>query len=219
MSSRNNSLNPPPYNITKNWHQNNYHLRDIASHPTITKFIKPILGSKVILWGSEVIYQHSKERHAWHIDVELADRRPGLTVWIALKNMELSELHLISKSHRIPFSPQESVSKLPEKERMKWRLNSTFIEETAKKYDTETTKHKLVVTSAKVGEMIIWKGRVWHYTENNSNRSRTSVILQFVQDTGNLTHDLPLVPVWYMYPRTPWFPPQVRSFYPFHMTI
>lgn len=205
--------NKPPYRV-KNFHQWNSYVQKFAKDPLILSFIKPVLGSNVILWGASLINQRGSLSHPWHIDVEHSHNITGVTVWICLETRsDIPKLQLISHSAGIQYSPQEVRSRYPTEKYI--RSNSTLMEEISQEF---SEKSKLITITPRVGEMVVWKGKVWHHTKNHSPWNRTSIIFQYCGDFGNVD-DIPKVPATFDYPNTLWHSTQHLRHYPLPIRI
>tara|TARA_Y100001958_G_C21190167_1_gene518469 strand:- start:216 stop:1046 length:831 start_codon:yes stop_codon:yes gene_type:complete len=179
------------YTWYKSIHEKSPLVREVSLKPLILEKIKNILGNDILLWGSHFIHQKPSGQHAWHLDVEYGSWN-GLTVWIGLKNLnENTPLSIITKSHLINTAPKELE-------------NTKFIDVSddmsvlneAKKINPEC---EIKEFRLKEGEFIIWSGRLWHKTSNDSKTARDSMILQYCTTNNQVK-----IPENYKYPDTKW---------------
>jgi len=170
-----------PSSSLKCIHRNSALIRSIASHPSIISMVKEILGDTIYLWGSALIVAVPNHTHRYHVDSEHF-HIPGVTVSIALKSNEENKFYFMKNSNSISIAPQEI------------QYNSIeHLEQIAKQYN-EKASH--VEHTMKDGQCIVWKGRVWHSTENKSNQTRLSLILQYAPS-------IPCIPTNYQDSRIP----------------
>jgi ectoine hydroxylase-related dioxygenase (phytanoyl-CoA dioxygenase family) len=106
------------------------------------------------LWSSELIVKKSPSKHRWYVDIEHAFQT-GVTVWIPIKNAENTILKLIEGSDQINVLPQ--VYSTNEDSQI---LNIAL---------EHNDKCNIIEIVLDIGSAIIWKGIVWHGTEDQRN--------------------------------------------------
>ena len=158
------------YTWAKSIHEKSVEVKELATNSEILNKIKKIIGNDILLWGSCFIKQEPGNKHSWHCDLEY-ENWDGITIWIGLKNLnKKTELSLITHTHTIDTFPQ----KLSEKNIDLNNNNEVLYE--AKKINPNCELKTFILNE---GEAIIWSGRVWHKTENLSQKPRESIILQY----------------------------------------
>jgi ectoine hydroxylase-related dioxygenase (phytanoyl-CoA dioxygenase family) len=163
----------------------------IASSSIIIDKIKPILGENILLWSYKLICQEPKKYHRWHVDVEHY-KWPGVTVWFALKNLnDKTSISLITHSHQLEITPQELGTNCTDK-----------ILEIAQKRNSDCELKTLFLQPL---EFIVWNGKLWHSTKNESSVERYSIVLQYCS-----TKEKPMYPLTYNIPNTLWRPDKVK---------
>ncbi len=139
-----------PTSYYKSLHYFSSEIRSLARHPEILKILRKILGNEIILWGSCLVEKVPKQNHRWHRDVEHL-RWPGLSVWIALENVnEMSFLRIARRSH------QEQ------------QLNNF-----------EPIDESCVEIHPAVGDFVVFDGKTLHASINESTKPRMALLLQY----------------------------------------
>ena len=166
-------------------HKQGAFIRAVANDPRLVSAIKEILGDEIYLWGSSLVAAAPGHIHRYHVDAEHFHIK-GVSVSIGLENCtENTKFYFMSHSDAIPVSPQE-LSRNPKEREL-------FVKK-AKEYDARADHVELTM---RPGQCIIWKGRTWHSTENKSNKTRYSLILQYAVTVPGIpkTYDDPRVPL------------------------
>ena len=159
------------YTWSKSVHETSLEIINLAKNKKIIEIIENLLENQnIILWSSCFIKQNPGNQHSWHIDLEYRNWK-GITVWLGLKNLsDQTKLSLIKCSQQLNTFPQklsyEGVNINDDNEIIK----------SAKKFNREC---ELQTLNLNVGEMIVWEGKMWHKTTNNSDKSREAIILQY----------------------------------------
>ncbi len=178
------------YTWYKSTHEKSKRVANLARNPQILEIVKKFIGKDVILWGSHFIHQKPRGAHSWHADVEHMNW-DGVTVWVGLKNLSPnSSLSIMSYSHEFNCSPPLYSDKIMQEE-----LNRNILE-AAKVLNS---KCEIKTFNLKVGEFIVWSGKAWHTTRNESNQIRHSIILQYCRPNAHVR-----IPLTYEYPHTKW---------------
>ena len=179
------------YTWHKSPHEKSEKIIKIASDKNILNKLKILLKDNILLWGSLFVDQKPNDQHAWHLDVEHGSW-DGVTVWIGLKNLsEKTSLSLITHTHLLKTAPLELQKKL----NLDCTNDQAVLKE-AKKYDPRCELKKFYL---KNGEFIIWSGRIWHSTVNQSSKVRQSIILQYCSPNNKVK-----IPATFDYPNTVW---------------
>jgi hypothetical protein len=176
----------------KSFHEKSVPVIRTASVSEITDKLQLLLGNDILIWGSVFIGQKPEQAHNWHLDVEYGSGCNGATLWLGLKNLNSkTTVSLITRSHLLQTAPQELEDKFSID-----TLDDNLILNEAKKLDARC---ELKIFTLNPGEFIIWSGRVWHSTLNNSDKTRFSIILQYCTPDN-----VPRIPLSYSYPDTKW---------------
>jgi hypothetical protein len=167
------SLDPAggPLRWIKSLHASSRTLYDLAASPSLLDKVEVVLGPDVVLWGSEVITRSPGFIHRWHVDLEHLEWE-GVTVWLALRNVTSgSSLSVITGSHHLACSPQQ----LAESEGLDLRDDAAVLG-AAQRFAPHS---ELVRTAVRPGEFIVFAGRLWHGSRNDTADTRTALILQY----------------------------------------
>jgi len=174
----------------KSTHEKSERVNAAGALPALVTLLKPLLGENILMWASHFISQPPQKRHDWHLDVEHGGW-DGVTVWAGLKNLnEKTVVSVITRSHHLKIVPQQ-LKKLGVD-----TGNSEAILAEAKKEDPLC---ELKTFTLNPGEIIIWSGRVWHFTSNKSDKTRHSIIYQYCTPD-----QVTKIPLNYDYPDTKW---------------
>ena len=175
----------------KSLHEKSVPIIRAASAPDIVDRLQVVLGDDILLWGSQFIAQGPNGTHNWHLDAEYGCWN-GATLWLGLKNLSSkTTLSLITHSQLLQTAPQELKYKLGVDPR-----DENAILQEAKKLDPRCELKTFVLNA---GEFVIWSGRVWHATLNQSDKTRFSIILQYCTPDNTAR-----IPLSYGYPDTKW---------------
>jgi NAD(P)-dependent dehydrogenase (short-subunit alcohol dehydrogenase family) len=137
----------------------------LGSSPAIVERVQSVLGGNLALWGAQVITQAPGKKHRWHQDIEHTAWN-GITAWVALANVTpQSTLKVIRGSHRFTTAPQDL------------QLNGdTAAVQAAQRMNPDA---ELVTLKIKPGEFVLFAGKTWHATANDTENDRTSLLLQY----------------------------------------
>ena len=179
------------YTWNKSIHEKSEHVVKTSANPLIKDKLNALLGGEILLWASQFIKQKPGQELEWHLDVEYGSWS-GVTLWLGLKNLNnKTSVSLITHSHLLDTAPRE----LRNKNKLS-HYNDTEIQKKKKKLDSRCELKKF---NLNIGEFIIWSGRVWHTTSNQSDKSRESIIFQY-STPKNITK----IPANFDYPNTLW---------------
>ncbi|WP_207422768.1 phytanoyl-CoA dioxygenase family protein [Desertivirga brevis] len=154
----------------KGRHTINPVIADLACHPSIIDQITPILGQDILLSGCQIIKQAPGKKLSWHIDLEHSEWE-GISVWVALENVIPGKsMTLITGSQDFDFTPDDL--KLQGKD----LSNNEKVEAIAREIDPDT---RLVDLSIKDGQFFVFEGRLWHATQNPTDKPRYALLLQY----------------------------------------
>ena len=146
-------------------------MAELGSHQNIVNKITPVLGPDLLLWGSQVIKQKPSKKKRFHVDAEFSAIE-GVSAWLGLKNVVSKKTFLlVAGSHNIKQSPQEL-----NKQGGLDITDGDAVEEAAKKLNPAC---RLIRVDMKDGEFIIFHGRLWHGTENNTAKPRYAINFRY----------------------------------------
>lgn len=151
----------------KSLHKNSSITKTIASMPSIVNIVKEFLQSdNICLWSSEIMSKQSSSTHGWHIDIEHF-YTDAITVWIPLENVDNTIVKLISGSDKLNVLLQDH----------KVASNNAVLN-LAKKYCDDC---ELKIIKPCLGNVLVWKGKVWHGTEDKiiNGLVRHALLLQY----------------------------------------
>jgi len=149
---------------------------EIATQSRLIAPLRPLLGEDIVLWGAAIAQKAPCVGHRWHTDVESA--APGgrtVSVWIGIRNAgRNSGLRFVAGSHRFGCSVQEALAGLGEQHEP---VTDTLIADIARTKDRSAS---IVHTVAEDGEAVLFDGRAWHASSNDSaTDTRTALLLQY----------------------------------------
>ncbi len=180
----------------KSGHEKSKRIIDVANNPKLVSIVSGLIGDDILLWGSIFIVQSRFMKHDLHLDVEHGKWK-GVTLWLGLRNLEETEVFIITRSHLLPITPQELSKQGVD------ISNDQEMLRIAQSYDS---KCELKYFRIQPGELVLWEGKTWHGTINHGNLDRVALILQY-----SPTSEKTFIPKTYSYPDTEWeeniFPP------------
>lgn len=148
----------------------------LAADERIVKFLRPVLGNEVVLWGVDVLRRPPGAVHPWHCDIESSAPEGGfVSVWIGIDNTNRdSALKFIAGSHKLGRTIQEEASHRGLK---RGEARSTDVLGWAQMLDPEA---RMIAPEMQDGEAVIFDGRLWHGSHNTSaSGTRTALLLQY----------------------------------------
>jgi len=159
------------YTWSKSIHEKSLEVINLAKNQKIIEIIKNLLGNNnIILWSSCFIKQNPGVQHSWHIDLEYSNWK-GITLWLGLKNLSLNtKLSLIKCSQQLDTFPQKLYNE---------GININNDNEIIKSAKILNKDCELETFNLNAGEIIVWEGKMWHKTINNSKKPREAIILQY----------------------------------------
>lgn len=154
---------------------------EIVTHPKLIKMLTVLHGKRIMAWGATITTRHPGQAHRWHGDIEHY-KWTGLSVFLGLRNASsMACMKVIPGSQNWGVTPQE-LGELSEPELLA----------KAQQFDPEAS---IVQIPCDEGDYFIFSGRLWHASENTSQKTRTALIAQY---SG--TDEIVLIPPSY---RTP----------------
>ena len=149
---------------------------ELASNETVLSTVKNLIGQDILLWGASLIHRHPGQVHAWHCDGENRrdDKGKTVSVWLGLKNSNPdTSLHIIRASHKHSKSVQECrIENNVDRDKATAEQVVLWARE-------EIDECNLVQCDTLNGEALFFDGRIWHYSHNRSNETRTAILLQY----------------------------------------
>ena len=152
---------------------------NFATHPSVLGPVRELLGEEVVLWGGSYIKRVPGQVHLWHTDIESSPPEGGfVTVWIGLDGTSReSALKLVPQSHQFGKPLQQVIQ-----ESGKSRQTTTDEDVIAWAADLHEDHAGLVQPDVTNGDAIIFDGRLWHGSDNQSKElSRTALLFQFAR--------------------------------------
>jgi quercetin dioxygenase-like cupin family protein len=148
---------------------------EIATHPAIIDVVTKILGDDVMLWGASLLSRKPGAAHPWHSDMESChSAAKTVSVWISLENTgKDSALMLIPGSQRFGVSIQEERHRLGV---ARHAATADHVLGWARERDATCT---IVTPHLSPGEALFFDGRIWHGSQNRSQHTRRTLLLQY----------------------------------------
>jgi quercetin dioxygenase-like cupin family protein len=148
---------------------------EIATHPAILSVVSKLLGPDVMLWGASLLSRPPGAAHPWHSDMESCHPSARtVSVWISLENTSSdSALLLIPGSQRFGTSIQETRHHLGVD---RHAATADDVLKWAQRRDPSCT---IVTPHLSPGEALFFDGRIWHGSQNKSQHTRRTLLLQY----------------------------------------
>jgi ectoine hydroxylase-related dioxygenase (phytanoyl-CoA dioxygenase family) len=141
----------------------------IGRSEVFSPFIRDLLGPDILLWGAQFIKKPRGDAHRWHVDIEHMAWE-GVTFWFPLCNVSKeSTIKFIPGSHHFDLIPQF----LPKKVNLE--NDQAVLDAIHPKYPDA----KIVSMDIKPGEFVLFAGRTWHSTINQTKYTRKALIFQY----------------------------------------
>lgn len=155
----------------------------VATRAELLDMVTARLGPDVLLWGASLVVNTPGQRHSWHVDVETAAALPGrsLSIWIPLHGGGSgSDLEVLPGSHMFDASVQELCATEG--------INREALDSVGVEHLVGTAGSRTERFPARAGEAIIFDGKLWHASRNESSSTRRALLLQYATpDTHVLT--------------------------------
>lgn len=150
-----------------------YH--DFATQPAILDVVSSLLGDDVMLWGASVVDRSPRMTHPWHSDIESCGPiGRTVSVWVGLENTtRASSLQMIPRSHRFGVSVQQVRKELGV------RREDATNEDVLAWALARDARSGLAVLEMGDGDAVFFDGRLWHGSNNLSEKTRRALLLQF----------------------------------------
>ncbi len=149
---------------------------DLAADECVLAALRPLIGDNIILWGASLLERQPGQRHGWHVDIEsAAPEQRFASIWVGLRNtFRETGLKFISGSHLFPKPVQEIQHSLG-------TSRDTTTDDTTLAWARELdASAALIQPDVCDGEAIIFDGRIWHGSHNDSEaHPRTALLLQY----------------------------------------
>jgi hypothetical protein len=143
----------------------------LGAHPLIMDKLVPLIGEDILLWGSQLVRQASGKKKRFHLDAEYSAIE-GASAWIAIQNVQPQQsFFLIAGSHLINASPQE-LSKIENLDLQ----DPEAVLEAALRFNPDCKLIKLAIND---GEFILFHGKLWHGTMNNTALPRYAINFRY----------------------------------------
>jgi len=166
-----------PKTWLKGWAASSPAFHRVAKDPRILELIRPALGDDIVIWGASLIVKAESDIHPFHTDVEsMAPEGGFVTVWIGLENTDRSSgLKFVPGSHRYGVTMQE----------LNQRNGVTRAESTDETTLAAARQHdavaEIVQPEVHDGEALVFDGRIWHGSHNQTRAVRTALLLQYAR--------------------------------------
>lgn len=148
---------------------------ELAKRPQLLALLKPLLGDDIVLWGAAIIERDPGQTHIWHTDIESsASNGRFISVWVGLENTSCeSALQLISRSHKFGKPIQQEVH---ERGLKRGEATDEMVTTWAREHDRLAA---FVQPEMGDGQALLFDGRLWHASHNESTRRRSALLLQY----------------------------------------
>ena len=176
---------------------------EIATDERLLRAVTAALGEDVMIWGAAIIERRPGEVHPWHTDIETAAAAGGTcSVWIGLENVtRASALSVAPCSHRFGVPFQEMAAR---KGKRRGEASDAEVAAWAAELDRRSGT---VALDLRVGEALLFDGRLWHGSANTGDATRTALLLQYATPTTPIRTVDPTALEWpFRLRETPWPP-------------
>jgi len=149
----------------------------LGTYRAIVDRVSELLGKDVILFGGVLLRRPPGAIHPWHTDMETVMPDGGtVSVWIGLENLcRETSLYVIAGSHRLGVSVQQVAD---EQHISRNQMDEEAVLVCSRKMDATCRLEKPDMTD---GDAIFFDGRLWHGTNNTTNRERIALLLHFAR--------------------------------------
>lgn len=151
---------------------------ETALNPILLRLLRAFIGEDINLWGASVVVRRPGEIHPWHCDIESSAPEGGfVSVWIGLRNTKKeSSLLLVPGSHAYGATVQEVAS------REGVLRDDRTDEVVARLAGSQRPGAHIVQPETADGEAILFDGRLWHGTNNETEGPpRVALLLQYAR--------------------------------------
>jgi ectoine hydroxylase-related dioxygenase (phytanoyl-CoA dioxygenase family) len=147
----------------------------VATAPAVVDLLREALGDDVILWGAHLLSRGPGDVHPWHTDMETADPTGRtVSVWVAMEGGgDGSGMRFVAGSHRLGVSVQQARS---EAGVSRSGATDDVILRLARGRAPAADIGEVCATD---GEAVLFDGRTWHASRNDTGATRTALILQY----------------------------------------
>ncbi len=169
-------LSNPPMDWEKGYAASSRLFFEIASDKRIVDLVQTLIGLDILLWGASIVTKAPGEIHPWHCDIENTGMTPdqSVSVWIGLEHTSSdASLFLIPFSHRFAKTVQQVRQ---EKGVARMQASTPEVLRWAEENDQRSTVEHPVV---KNGDALFFHGKIWHFSDNRSDASRSALLLQY----------------------------------------
>lgn len=146
-----------------------------ATQPAIVEVVELVLGADFMLWGASLVDRSPRMTHPWHSDIESCGPiGRTVSVWVGLENTTReSSLQLIPRSHRFGVSVQQVRKELGV--RREDATNENVVAWALRR----DARSGLAVLEMGDGDAVFFDGRLWHGSNNLSEKTRRALLLQY----------------------------------------
>jgi ectoine hydroxylase-related dioxygenase (phytanoyl-CoA dioxygenase family)/uncharacterized cupin superfamily protein len=147
----------------------------LATSERALDLVRLLLGDDVLLWGASLAIRTPGQTHHWHCDIESSSPTAEcVTAWIGLAGTNAgSSLKVVPYSHRFGMTIQQAAQ-------AHGAAREGTTDGDVATWARELDRRSGVVTAeAGDGDAILFDGRLWHGSHNESPGERTAVLLQY----------------------------------------
>lgn len=147
----------------------------VAIDKRVLALVTSVIGEDAILWGASLIVRAPGQRHALHSDVESCAADGGfVSVWIGLRNTQSrSGPAFLRGSHLFGVTAQEAL--------VRRGLSRSDLSEQAMLELAHDLSPAAAIDRPELqdGDAVVFDGRVWHFSLNETCATRTALLLQY----------------------------------------
>lgn len=167
-------------------------IRAVGRRPEIVDRVSQLLGDDLMQWASICFPQGPKESLHWHSDTEY-DYFNAVGIWVGIDNVTPeTALKLLPGSHLLNQFPEDFIggTGMDMKELSPDQVMLNIANKIAKDFIAEPIRPQM-----KDGEFIILTGKLWHASDNPSDKDRTAMGLRYSPPDQKIR-----IPLTYLHP-------------------
>lgn len=147
---------------------------EIGMRPEIVNRVVSLLGEDLLLWGGIRFSQPPGCGYHWHTDTEF-DHVDGVSIWLGVQNVSpANSLKVMSASDAFKETPEDYLAS--GRYAMDDLASDALVESLARKAGNDAS---VVRPPVNVGEFFIFKGKLWHGSDNFTSHTRYAMGLRY----------------------------------------
>ncbi len=165
-------------------------ISEIAQRPEIVDRVAQLMGDDLLLWGAIKFSQAANKGYHWHTDTEF-DFADGISIWLAVEGVTPDNaLKIIPRSDNFKPMPEEYIGS------GKYSMEDFSSDKLALSLARESDPGANIVRPpVRDSEFFIFRGKLWHGSDNNTDKTRHAMGLRYSSTSQSLR-----IPLTYLQP-------------------